>query len=116
KKVLRTDSSNLLVNNEIFHKYLTEGIDIEYRTDEGIRGDKVYLVDFADLERNEFLAINQFTVIEGNNNRRPDIILFINGLPLVVIELKNAADANATVRNAFNQFQTYKNDIGSIFT
>lgn len=115
KKVLRTDSPNLLVNNETFHKYLTEGIDIEYRTDEGIRGDKVYLVDFADPERNEFLAVNQFTVIEGNNNRRPDIILFINGLPLVVIELKNAADENATVLTAFNQLQTYKQQIQSLF-
>ncbi|MBI3651774.1 MAG: type I restriction endonuclease subunit R [Acidobacteria bacterium] len=115
KKVLRTDSPNLLVNNEIFHKYLTEGIDVEYRIEARIRGDKVYLVDFANPERNEFLAINQFTVIEGNNNRRPDIILFINGLPLVVIELKNAADENAKVLTAFHQLQTYKLQIPSLF-
>ena len=115
KKVLRTDSPNLIVNNETFHKYLTEGVDVEYRTDEGIRGDKVYLIDFDSPERNEFLAVNQFTVIEGNNNRRPDIILFINGLPLVVIELKNAADENATVLTAFNQLQTYKLQIPSLF-
>ncbi len=115
KKVLRTDSPNLLINNETFHCHLTEGVDIEYRTDEGIRGDKVNLIDFANPERNEFLAINQFTVIEGNHNRRPDIVLFINGLPLTVIELKNAADENATVLMAFNQLQTYKLQIPSLF-
>lgn len=115
KKALRVDSPNLLVNNETFHKYLTEGIDVEYRTEGGIRGDKVYLVDFDDPGRNEFLTVNQFTVIEANNNRRPDIVLFINGLPLVVIELKNAADENATVLTAFNQLQTYKGQIPSLF-
>jgi type I restriction enzyme R subunit len=102
KKVLRTDSPNLLINNETFHRYLTEGIDIEYRKDGNIRGDKVYLVDFNDSENNEFLAVNQFTVIENNNNKRPDLILFVNGLPLIVIELKNPTDENATIKNAFN--------------
>lgn len=116
KKVLRTDSPNALINNENFHKYLTEGIDIEVRTPDGIRGNKVYIVDFSQPERNEFIAINQFTVIESNQNKRPDIILFINGLPLVVIELKNAADENATVKTAFNQLQTYKQAIPSLFT
>lgn len=115
KKVLRTESPNLLINNETFHRYLTEGIDVEYRTDNGIRGDKVYLVDFDNPNRNEFLAVNQFTVIEGNHNRRPDIVLFINGLPLIVIELKNAADENATILTAFNQLQTYKLQIPSLF-
>lgn len=116
KKVLRTSSPNLLVNNEIFHQYLTEGIDIEYRKDGNIRGDKVYLVDFNDPENNEFLAINQFTIVENNNNKRPDIILFVNGLPLVVIELKNPTDEKATTRNAFNQLQTYKHLIPTLFT
>lgn len=90
KKVLCTDSPNLLINNETFHKYLTDGVDVEVRTNSGIRGEKIYIVDFADPENNEFLAINQFTVKDGNQNKRIDIILFINGLPLVVIELKNA--------------------------
>ena len=116
KKVLRTSSPNLLINNEIFHQYLTEGIDIEYRKDGNIRGDKVYLVDFNDPENNEFLAINQFTIVENNNNKRPDIILFVNGLPLVVIELKNPTDEKATTRNAFNQLQTYKHLIPTLFT
>lgn len=116
KKVLRTDSPNLLINNETFHKYLTDGVDVEVRTDSGIRGEKVYIVDFNNPENNEFLAINQFTVIEGNQNKRPDIILFINGLPLVVIELKNAVDENATIKSAYNQIQTYKQTIPTLFT
>jgi len=116
KKVLRTTSPNLLINNETFHQYLTEGIDIEYRKDGNIRGDKVYIVDFNNPENNEFLAVNQFTVVENNNNKRPDVILFVNGLPLVVIELKNPTDEKATTRNAFNQLQTYKHLIPTLFT
>ena len=116
KKVLRTDSPVALINNENFHKYLTEGIDVEVRTADGIRGEKVYIVDFNQPEQNEFLVVSQFTIIEGSQNKRPDIILFINGLPLVVIELKNATDENATVKTAFNQLQTYKQAIPSLFT
>jgi type I restriction enzyme R subunit len=116
KKVLRTESPNALNNNETFHKYLTEGVDVEVRTADGIRGEKVYIVDFANAENNEFLAINQFTIIEGSQNKRPDLILFINGLPLVVIELKNAVDENATIKSAYNQLQTYKQTIPSLFT
>ena len=115
KKVLRTSSPNLLINNENFHQYLTEGIDIEYRKDGNIRGDKVYLVDFNNPDNNEFLAVNQFTIIENGNNKRPDIILFVNGLPLVVIELKNPTDEKATTKNAFNQLQTYKHLIPTLF-
>jgi len=116
KKVMRTESPNALINNETFHKYLTEGVDVEVRTTDGIRGEKVYIVDFANVENNEFLAINQFTIIEGSQNKRPDLILFINGLPLVVIELKNAVDENATIKSAYNQLQTYKQTIPSLFT
>jgi len=116
KKVLRTESPNLLINNEKFHKYFTDGIEVEIRTDTGIRGEKVYIVDFENIENNEFLAVNQFTVIENNQNKRPDIVLFINGLPLVVVELKNAVDENATLKSAFNQLQTYKQAIPTLFT
>lgn len=116
KKVLRSESPNALINNETFHKYLTEGVDVEVRTANGIRGEKVNIIDFDKPENNEFLAINQFTIIEGSQNKRPDIILFINGLPLVVIELKNAVDENATIKTAFNQLQTYKKAIPSLFT
>ncbi len=105
KKVLRTDSPNALINNENFHKYLTEGIDVEVRRADGIRGEKVYIVDFNQPKQNEFLVISQFTIIEGNNNKRPDIILFINGLPLVVIELKNAVDENANQIKSLTQIR-----------
>ena len=116
KKVLRTESPNALINNENFHRYLTDGVDVEMRTESGIRGEKIYIVDFENPENNEFLAVNQFTVVEGNQNKRPDIILFVNGLPLVVIELKNAVDENANLKSAFNQLQTYKQTIPSLFT
>ena len=80
------------------------------------RGEKVWLIDWDNPDNNQFLAVNQFTVIEDNHNRRPDIILFINGLPLVVIELKNAADKKADTYKAFNQLETYKREIPSLFT
>lgn len=115
RKVLRSDSPNLFQNNYQFHKYLTDGIDIEYRKGDRIAGDKVWLINYTHPENNEFLVINQFTVIEGNVNKRPDIILFINGLPLVVIELKNASDENATLKSAFQQLQTYKQAIPGLF-
>jgi type I restriction enzyme R subunit len=116
KKVLRAGGTHLISSNEVFNRYLTEGVEVEYRTDVGIRGGSVHLIDFEDPDSNEFLAINQFTVIENNVNKRPDLVLFINGLPLVVIELKNPTDTGATVRSAFNQLQTYKQVIPSLFT
>ena len=115
RKVLRSDSPNLFQNNYTFHKYLTEGVEIEYRKADRIAGDKVWLVDYENPSNNEFLVVNQFTIIEGNTNKRPDVILFVNGLPLVVIELKNATDENATIQSAFNQLQTYKQAIPSLF-
>ncbi len=115
RKVLRSDSPELFQNNYQFHKYLTEGVEVEYRKADRIAGDKVWLIDYESPSNNEFLVINQFTVIEGNTNKRPDVILFVNGLPLVVIELKNAADENADVNAAFNQLQTYKQTIPSLF-
>jgi type I restriction enzyme R subunit len=115
KKLLRSDSPNLFQNNYTFHKYLTDGIDIEYRKGDRIIGDKVWLINYETPSNNEFLVVNQFTIIENNVNKRPDIILFINGIPLVVIELKNAVDENATINSAFNQLQTYKQSIPSLF-
>lgn len=118
RKLSRTihESPLLAVNNHSFHKMLTDGIDVEYKNSEGrIVGDKVWLIDFKNLDNNDWLAVNQFTVIEGQNNRRPDVVVFINGMPLGVIELKNPADENATTKDAFNQFQTYKNEIPSLF-
>ncbi|HWQ43581.1 MAG TPA: type I restriction endonuclease subunit R [Desulfosporosinus sp.] len=106
----------LEANNRAFHKYLNDGVDIEYCNNEGrIIGDKVWLVDFVHPENNDFLAVNQFTIIENHNNRRPDVIIFLNGIPIGVIELKNPADENATIRKAFQQIQTYKKEIPTLF-
>jgi type I restriction enzyme R subunit len=115
KQILRIHSPELLANNETFHRLLTEGISVTYQKDGNSRGDLVWLVDFNDPDRNEFLVINQFTVVENHTNKRPDIILFINGLPLVVMELKNAVDENTTMVSAFRQLQTYKQEIPSLF-
>ncbi|MDD5584451.1 MAG: type I restriction endonuclease subunit R, partial [Candidatus Omnitrophica bacterium] len=115
KQILRVEGPDLVVNNHRFHKMLVDGVDVEYRKDGRIAGDKVWLFDFDKINENEFLAVNQFTIIENNINRRPDIILFVNGLPIVVIELKNPADENATTMTAFKQFQTYKLQIPSLF-
>jgi type I restriction enzyme R subunit len=115
RQVLNLPSQNLIDNNEAFHRMLTEGIEVEYLVDGNIRGDKVWLVDWQDIANNEFLACNQFTVTENNITKRPDVVLFVNGLPLVVIELKNPADEDATVAKAFTQLQNYKNAIPSLF-
>lgn len=115
RQVLNLPSQNLIDNNEAFHRMLTEGIEVEYMSEQNIKGDKVWLIDFQDVSNNEFLVCNQFTVIENNINKRPDIVLFVNGLPLVVIELKNPADEIATVHKAFTQIQNYKNAISGLF-
>jgi type I restriction enzyme R subunit len=115
RQVRNLPSQNLIDNNESFHRMLTEGIEVEYMKEHSVKGNKVWLVDFDDINNNEFLVCNQFTVIENNINRRPDVVLFVNGLPLVVIELKNPADENATVYKAFRQLQNYKAGIPSLF-
>jgi type I site-specific restriction-modification system R (restriction) subunit/very-short-patch-repair endonuclease len=116
KEIQRIHSPELLTNNESFHRLLTEGIKVSYQKDEQQRGDLVWLIDFNTPENNDFIVANQFTVVEDGVNKRPDIILFVNGLPLVVIELKNAADENATIKSAFRQIETYKAVIPSLFT
>ena len=103
RKVLRIHEPALVTTNRAFHRLLTDGVDVEYPGEGGrVVGDKVWLLDFAKPENNDWLAVNQFTVVEdlwssGRHNRRPDVVVFVNGLPLVVIELKNAADENATI-------------------
>jgi type I restriction enzyme R subunit len=116
KQIQRLNSPELIANNEAFHRLLTEGIKVTFRKNGHSRGDLVWLVDFKNPENNDFLVANQFTVIENNVNKRPDVVLFINGLPLVVIELKNPVDENATVKSAFKQLQTYKQAIPGLFT
>nr|CBH37073.1 putative type I restriction enzyme HindVIIP R protein, N-terminal part [uncultured archaeon]CBH40089.1 hypothetical protein, HsdR family [uncultured archaeon] len=116
KQILRLNSPELIANNEAFHRMLTEGIKVSYRKDGADRGDLVWLLDFKDPQNNDFLVSNQFTVLENEENKRPDVILFVNGLPLVVIELKNPADENATVKSAYKQLQTYKQAIPGLFS
>lgn len=95
---------------------ITDGVPVEYRKNGDLKGDFVRVCDFEDPLNNEFLVVNQFTVIENNVNKRPDVVVFINGIPLVLIELKNPADENATIRKAYDQLQTYKATIPSMFT
>ena len=116
QKVLRIYSPELLHNNEAFHQLLIEKVKIPYQQDGFERSYEVTLIDFEKPLNNEFLCVNQYTIVEKNQNKRPDVLLFVNGLPLVVIELKNAADENATMRKAFDQLQTYKSTIPSLFT
>lgn len=111
KQVLRSESQKLIVDNENFHKLLVDGVDIPVRSEEGERYNKVWLFDFTNPNNNEFWAVNQFTVIEDSIERRPDVILFVNGIPLLVIELKNLADEKADIWTAYNQFQTYKEQL-----
>jgi type I restriction enzyme R subunit len=123
KQLLRLNSPELIANNEAFHRMLTEGIKVNYQKNGNNRGDLVWLIDFSSTENNDFVVLNQYTVIDNNPstglragvNKRPDVVLFINGLPLVIIELKNPADENATVHSAFKQIQTYKQAISKLF-
>jgi type I restriction enzyme, R subunit len=116
KTIQRISSPELLANNEAFHRLLTEGVNVSYQKDGNTRGDLVWLIDFDSPDNNDFVMANQFTIIENHQNKRPDLILFVNGLPLVVIELKNATDENATLTAAYKQLETYKKTIPSLFT
>ena len=116
RKIGQTESPSLIEENRRLHRYMIEGVPVEViREDGSIGGDAARIFDFADIDANDWLAVNQFTVIEGQNNRRPDVVLFVNGLPLAVIELKNPGNESATLEGAFNQLQTYKGDISSLF-
>lgn len=116
RKIYLSETPSLIEENRRLHRLLVNGVDVEVMRDDGtISGEKAWLIDFEHPEHNEFLAVNQYTVIEGGYDRRPDIVLFINGIPVAVIELKNAADAEATIDRAFHQTQTYKSQIPSLF-
>ncbi len=116
RKVRQAETPSLVEENRRLHRYLIAGVPVEVAREDGsMGGDAARLIDFDDIEANDWLAVNQFTVIEGQQNRRPDVVLFVNGLPLAVIELKNPGDENATLDGAFNQFQTYKDEIPSLF-
>ena len=115
-KLNRPEGTSLETRNRAFHRMLVEGVTVEYRADNGaIRGAQARVIDFDVLTNNDWLAVNQFTVVENNHERRPDIVLFVNGLPLGVIELKNPADEDATIWTAWQQLQTYKAELPSLF-
>ena len=115
RKVLRVVAPSLLQTNRAFHQMLRDGVPVEYsRPDGSIAGDHVRLVDFNNPDANNWLALNQYTVIEAQHNRRADVVVFVNGLPLALLELKNAANEDATIWNAYAQLQTYKAEIPSL--
>ncbi len=115
RQVLSLAAQNMLESNEAFYQMLIEGVAEEYQKGGETVGAKVRLIDFANPQGNDFAVCNQFTVIENNITKRPDVVLFVNGIPLVVIELKNPADENATIKSAYQQLETYKHSIPSLF-
>jgi type I restriction enzyme R subunit len=116
RKLTRIDAPTLLTRNRALHRMLVNGVNVEYsRTDGSIAGAQARVLDFDAPDDNDWLAVNQFTVAEGQHSRRPDIVLLVNGLPLGVIELKNPADENATVWSAFRQLETYQAQIPTLF-
>ena len=117
RKLTRPEGSILEARNRAFHRMLVEGVKVEYRTAAGaIRGDQAAVIDYARPAANDFLAVNQVTVTERDHTRRPDVVLFVNGLPLGVIELKNPADEEADIWTAWQQLQTYKAELPSLFS
>ena len=117
RKLTRPEGATLEARNRAFHRMLVDGVTVEHRTDGGvIRGAQARIVDFDDPAANDWLAVNQFTVTENKNTRRPDVVLFVNGLPLGVVELKNPVDEDATVWTAWQQLQTYKAELPTLFS
>ena len=116
RKLTRPEGPTLETRNRAFHRMLVDGVTVEFRREDGsIGGAQVRVLDFVEQENNDWLAVNQFTVTENRHVRRPDVVLFVNGLPLVLIELKNAIAENATIWSAFNQFQTYRTELPTLF-
>ena len=116
RKLMRPEGPTLEARNRALHRLLVDGVTVEFRRSDGsIGGAQAQVIDFEDPDNNDWLAVNQFTVVENKHNRRPDVVLFVNGLPLVLVELKNAADENATIWSAFHQLQTYKAELPTLF-
>jgi len=116
RKLTRTDAPSLAERNRAVHRMLVDGVTVEYRRPDGaIAGAQATILDFDEPDNNDWLAVNQFTVAEGQHTRRPDVVLFVNGLPLAVIELKNPADENATIWSAYHQVQTYQAQVPALF-
>ena len=116
RKLTRLEGADLIVRNRALHRLVVDGVTVEYRDGDGsIRGAQARVIDFDSPARNDWLAVNQFSVIENKHSRRPDVVLFVNGLPLAVLELKNAAAENATIWSAFQQLQTYQAEVPTLF-
>jgi len=115
RKVIRSEHPSLIENNRRFHRFLVDGVPVEYQADGRTVHDQAWLIDFSHPEKNDWAVVNQFTVVEDRHNRRADVVVFVNGLPLALMELKNPADETATVKDAFHQIQTYKAEIPSLF-
>ncbi len=116
RKLTRPEGPTLEARNRVIHRLIVDGVTVEYRTTGGsIRGAQVRVIDFDVVDNNDWLVVNQFTVAENKHTRRPDIVIFVNGVPLAIIELKNAADENTTIWSAFEQFQTYKTELPALF-
>ena len=116
RRLTRPEGATLEARNRSFHRMLVAGVTVEYRAGGAIRGAQAVVIDFDRPEANDFLAVNQFTVTENRNTRRPDVVLFVNGLPLAIIEIKNPADEDATIRTAWSQLQTYKAELPALFS
>ena len=117
RKLIRPEGSTLEARNREFHRMLVNGVEVEYReAGGGVRGDQARVLDFENPTNNDWLAVNQFTITEDQNTRRPDVVLFVNGLPIGVIELKNPADEDATIWMAWQQLQTYKSELSTLFS
>ena len=117
RKIVRADGPSLIERNRAVHRMLVDGVTVEYRRADGsVAGAQARVIDFDDPDNNDWLAVNQFTVVGPHgHNRRADIVIFVNGLPLGVIELKNPADEKATIGGALNQLQTYQSQIPALF-
>lgn len=113
--VLKSENLDLITNNHAFHCLLLEGVPVEYRKDDETIHDHAFLIDFENIANNRFLAVNQFTILGTKRPRRLDVVCFINGLPIAVLELKSPNDENADIWSAFNQLQTYKDEISDFF-
>ncbi len=117
RKLLHPQGAMLEARNRDFHRMLVDGVTVEFRDQGGaVRGAQARVIDFDDPAANDWLVVNQFTVQENQHTRRPDLVVFVNGLPLGVVELKNPTDENATVWSAWRQLQTYKSEFSTLFT
>ena len=116
QQISKPETPILIKSNKTFHRLLLEGVKVEFKEGDKSKTDYVQLVDFSDVTNNQFLVVNQYTITGSKGNRRPDVIVFINGLPLAVIELKNPADESADIWSAYQQLQTYKGEVSDLFT